>query len=82
MVKDVNYYEVRIDEQLSNNVYHYDRTSKQITKVTDEPEQLHSINNPKVSMETEISRKSVKNAWKEQIGEWYGMEFRGTGRFS
>ena len=42
MVRDVNRGEVGLEEQLSNNVYHYDKEQHSLTLATDAPEKLES----------------------------------------
>lgn len=38
MVKEVNFNEVQLDERLSNQVYHYNKKTKELTLATDTPD--------------------------------------------
>lgn len=42
MVQEINYNEVSLEDQLSNNVYHYDRELRRLSLATDVPEPLQS----------------------------------------
>lgn len=58
MVQEINQMEVEIGDRLSNQVYHYDRTTRKVTMATDTPNK--SLDNHRDYQEFEVTRTTVR----------------------
>ena len=58
MVQEINQMEVEIGDRLSNQVYHYDRTTRKVTMATDTPNK--SLSNYREQQEYEVTRGTVR----------------------
>ena len=58
MVEEINQMEVEIGDRLSNQVYHYDRTTRKVTMATDTPNK--SLDNHREHQEFEVTRGTVR----------------------
>ena len=58
MVEEINQMEVGIGDRLSNQVYHYDRTTRKVTMATDTPNK--SLDNHREYQEFEVTRGTVR----------------------